>query len=134
MAAIAPRRFIQFGEARSMGAGDGPHQRRAGGVNGVGIDRGAPRRLFAFGGRHQHLGGEGGIIFRLAQHLADGGDIIGAAALRAGGRDIQHDLGRQRLAGFQRLNGSLSQPISTARSLRLCVVLKMAGAEKALAQ
>ena len=92
--------LIKLRQARAMGAGDGAHQPGAGGMNAVGIHRHTPRRQFAFGRRHQHLRGEGGGLFRLRQHVADGPDVghVGISARFAG--HFQHDFGGQDLPGF----------------------------------
>ena len=61
------------------------HQRDARGMDADRIHRRFLRRQFVLGGRHQHLGGEGGIFLGPRQHIADGGDIIaiGVAARAA---------------------------------------------------
>ena len=91
----------------------------------------ASRRQFAFGRRHQHLGGEGGIVLRaVPARRPMRGDIIGVAlGARAG--HFQHDLGGQRLARFPAVESvAVAAHQHGAVRARCAAVLKMAGAEK----
>ena len=102
----------------------------AGGVDGVGIDRRAQRRQFALGGRHQHLGGKGGIVLRAGQHRP--------SRRYSRGRRWPATSSMISAASFwpasQRLKASLSLPIRMARSRRVLWVCEDGGRGKAAAQ
>ena len=85
----------------------------------VRIDGRASPRQFAFGRRHQHLGGEGGIVLGPRQHIADSVEIDRSArgAPPFAARHLQHDLRRQRLARFPAVEGVAVLAHQAARAL-----------------